>query len=183
MLKFVKATMVAAVAVLALAPSQPAAAQNNGNGNNKSGKMMVSRQRIKSQKIAFFTQELNLTSEEAAKFWPVYNKCFKEGMEARKITRESQRSLAKAAADSSSASDSEIRNLAETFYRNYEKEGTMAAKFFSEYQKVLPVKKAAMVSVVEERFKGVLIHQLRGRSPQNRQQNGQQHKQGNGAIN
>ena len=28
---------------------------------------------IMSQKIAFFTQELDLTPEEAQKFWPVYN--------------------------------------------------------------------------------------------------------------
>ncbi|WP_297332538.1 sensor of ECF-type sigma factor [Flavobacterium sp.] len=31
------------------------------------------RERIKALKVSFLTTELNLTSEEAAKFWPVYN--------------------------------------------------------------------------------------------------------------
>ncbi len=31
------------------------------------------KERIKALKVAFITDKLNLTSEEAAKFWPVYN--------------------------------------------------------------------------------------------------------------
>lgn len=31
------------------------------------------KERIKAQKIAFITEKLDLTSEEAQKFWPVYN--------------------------------------------------------------------------------------------------------------
>lgn len=31
------------------------------------------REQIKALKVSFFTTELNLTSEESAKFWPVYN--------------------------------------------------------------------------------------------------------------
>lgn len=33
-----------------------------------------SREKIKAYKIAFFTEQLQLSSEEATKFWPVYNK-------------------------------------------------------------------------------------------------------------
>ncbi len=32
------------------------------------------RERIKALKVAFFTQELNLTNKIAEKFWPIYNK-------------------------------------------------------------------------------------------------------------
>ena len=31
------------------------------------------RKEFEAQKIAFFTQEMELTPEEAAKFWPLYN--------------------------------------------------------------------------------------------------------------
>jgi hypothetical protein len=31
------------------------------------------RQRIESQRIAFITQRVHLTPDEATKFWPVYN--------------------------------------------------------------------------------------------------------------
>ncbi len=33
----------------------------------------ANRQRLDNYKIAFFTKRLNLTSQEAEKFWPVYN--------------------------------------------------------------------------------------------------------------
>ena len=34
----------------------------------------IEEEKIKALKIAFITEELNLTSNEAEKFWPVYNK-------------------------------------------------------------------------------------------------------------
>ena len=33
-----------------------------------------SKEKIKAFKVSYLTQELNLTSENAEKFWPVYNK-------------------------------------------------------------------------------------------------------------
>jgi hypothetical protein len=36
------------------------------------------REKIKALKVAFITKELNLTSGEAEKFWPVYNEYFAE---------------------------------------------------------------------------------------------------------
>lgn len=38
-----------------------------GQGNKEK------REQIKALKVSYFTTELNLTSDEAAKFWPVYN--------------------------------------------------------------------------------------------------------------
>jgi hypothetical protein len=48
-----------------------AQADNNGSG------------RMEAVKIAFITKELNLTPEEAQKFWPVYNNYFEEIKKAR----------------------------------------------------------------------------------------------------
>src|SRR6478672_1216789 len=39
--------------------------------------------RIEAIKVAFFTEQLNLTSEEAQKFWPLYNTYFAELKKAR----------------------------------------------------------------------------------------------------
>ena len=41
-------------------------------------------ERIQAEKIAFITQELDLTPEEAQVFWPVYNQCWKELLAANK---------------------------------------------------------------------------------------------------
>src|SRR6056297_4259926 len=43
--------------------------QSNAQESNKVSK----EQQIKDQKIAFFTDKIGLTPEEAEKFWPIYN--------------------------------------------------------------------------------------------------------------
>jgi hypothetical protein len=43
------------------------------------------REKIKQLKIAFLTTELNLSSEESAKFWPIYNAAENEIHEVNKI--------------------------------------------------------------------------------------------------
>jgi hypothetical protein len=45
------------------------------------------KERIKALKVAYITKELNLTSSEAEKFWPVYNEYFGE---IEKVVRESE---------------------------------------------------------------------------------------------
>lgn len=41
--------------------------------NAQNGRFSERKDQIKALKVAFITNELNLTSEEAEKFWPVYN--------------------------------------------------------------------------------------------------------------
>ena len=174
MVKFLKSITLtlAAVAAMAFGTSafaQNATKQNNATVQGKNGGMgmMINREKIKAQKIAFFTQELNLTSDEAAKFWPVYNQCWKEKMEAKHATHQSLKALSQAAKDANS-SDSDVKNLADAYHKNYEKELKLVSEHFAEYQKVLPIKKAALVTATEEKFKNNLIMQLRGKGNQQR---------------
>jgi Spy/CpxP family protein refolding chaperone len=44
--------------------------------------------KVQQLKIGFMTNELNLTAEEAQKFWPVYNAYSKESSQARKDNKE-----------------------------------------------------------------------------------------------
>src|SRR4051812_21621428 len=46
------------------------------------------REDIEAQKVAFITQKLNLTPEEAQKFWPVYNQYQDKIQELRKKRRQ-----------------------------------------------------------------------------------------------
>ena len=63
------------VAALMIAGSLNALAQEKFDDNWK--------ERMRSEKIAFLTLELNITPEEAQVFWPVYNKVQKELDQAR----------------------------------------------------------------------------------------------------
>ena len=114
---------------------------------------------IQSRKIAFFTKALDLNSEEAKVFWPVYDKCEKEMNTARKEMRKSAKALQEACKEGKA--DEEIRSLADTYYENLERVSSLQKLHYYEYQKVLPIKKAAMVRMVEERFMNSLIREWR----------------------
>ena len=51
------------------------------------------RKEIESQKIAFFTKELDLSPEEAVKFWPLYNEMGKKVREAEGEMRKKARDM------------------------------------------------------------------------------------------
>ncbi|MBQ1886401.1 MAG: hypothetical protein II157_04275 [Bacteroidales bacterium] len=151
--------------ILALAFCSAGFAQDNQNKNrqDKKEKFEQMMAEIQSRKIAFFTKHLKLTSEEAKVFWPVYEKCEAERNAARKEIRKSAWTLHKAVKEGN-ASDEEIRSMADTYYENLDREASLQKLHYYEYLKVLPVKKAAMVRVVEERFMNELLSQWRRQS-------------------
>jgi hypothetical protein len=56
-------------------------AQDDGDGNKEGAG------RIEALKIAFLTKKLNLSTEEAQKFWPIYNSYIKEVRQTRQEAR------------------------------------------------------------------------------------------------
>ena len=69
-------------------------------------------ERMMSEKIAFFTSELDLTPEEAQAFWPLYNKISKEKMESQKAMMTSYHALLKAL---ETGSDKEIDKFLDAY--------------------------------------------------------------------
>ncbi len=124
-------------------------------------KKMFNKDHNVSKKISFFTKLMYITPEEAQKFWPVYNACQQEMEKARKETRKSAFTLSKALKEGDKT-DEEISSLAETYYGNLDRENSLQKLHYAEFQKVLPIKKAARVRLLEEQFTRNLIMQLRG---------------------
>ncbi len=122
-------------------------------------------EQIQMQKIAFFTAELQLTTQEAEKFWPLYNKLWEERIRARKETMVALHKLTQAVEAEPAKGDSEIKKLSEIYLATYAMESELLKEHFSEFEKILPVKKAAKILYTEERFRRVLIKQLRHHSP------------------
>ena len=142
---------------IGLAQNENAGKKNDGRNKEKFEQMMAD---IQSRKIAFFTRQLHLTPEEAKVFWPVYDKCDAERNAVRKEIRKSAWALQKAVKEGN-ATDDEIKALADTYYENLDREASLQKLHYYEYQKVLPIKKAAMVRMVEERFMNDLLSQWR----------------------
>ena len=124
-------------------------------------KKYPSREELQSQKIAFFTQELDLTPEEAQKFWPVYNEAGKKLQAARKEINMCLKELHTALKSETPASDAEIKLLMGKYFKACEAEIETQSDNFEEIAKVIPIHKAAKTFSLEERFRVMLIKQLR----------------------
>src|SRR6187455_2970115 len=73
----------------ALVLSLAAAAQDDDLPQLPEGRL----EEIKAQKVAYLTQKMSLTTEEAQKFWPIYNE-YDKGLEAiRKERREAHKAM------------------------------------------------------------------------------------------
>lgn len=97
--------------------------------------------RIESLKIAFITRKLDLSPEEAQKFWPVYNKYAEE------LKKTHQ----------------ELRNNNGTEIEKEEKMLTLRKKYNLEFQKVLSSEKANNYFRVEKEFVMVLQKEMQKR--------------------
>lgn len=114
--------------------------------------------RWKAEKIAYLTDAMDLSSAEAEKFWPVYNKCECEKKKSFKAIIEAYKALDEALKNGKD--DSEIKNLLDKYLeaQNFGKD--IDRKYVAEYRKVLPDKKVAKLYVAEESFRRQQIHKL-----------------------
>jgi len=116
-------------------------------------------QRMRSEKIAFLTAEMELTPEEAQVFWPVYNEYQAQMFAATKASRESFMALDKSV--SSKFGDKEIEKLISQYIEADASRIAVAKKYLPEFYKVLPAEKVARLYIGEEKFRMSRIHRLR----------------------
>ena len=99
-------------------------------------------EKIQSLKIAFITQKLQLTPDEAQKFWPVYNQYDKEVH--------------------SIESDNDPNNPLDKDQKLLD----TRKKYLSSFQKILGQDKTNRLFNAEKDFRGLLIRRLQNRNPQ-----------------
>ena len=116
-------------------------------------------ERIRSEKIAYFTSELDLSPEEAQVFWPVYNEFWKEYQSAHGKVMEAFRALCDI--DENTA-DSKTESLIDNYVQAQKDESAVSARYSEKFKKVLPIKKVAKLYQAEETFRMKMIHNLRG---------------------
>lgn len=129
--------------------------------------------KIQSEKIAFFTNFLDLTPEEAQAFWPVYNNYTKEIQAAH---QESKKALFELRKDlkNNALSNSETEKYINQYVTALEKESSIPSNYVAKFKKILPVKKVSKIFIAEENFRMKLISQFRNRDndrPENRDGN------------
>ena len=137
------------------------------------------RDRIQSEHIAYLTSELELTPEEAEKFWPVYNKAHKEQMENNQEYRQALKNLKQVLKDGKG--ESEVKAALEAYNKAKDGQRNVLADYEKDFIKIIGVVKTAKLYVAEDSFRTRQIHNLTGGRGQqqpgvrplgNRQQNG-----------
>ncbi len=116
------------------------------------------KENIETQKIAFITKKIGLTSDEAQKFWPVYNAAQKEKQDVRKQRRETVKDRKKI----EDMTDAEVQKIMDAIFVAKQKELDIDKQYHAKYLAVLPVKKVAKLYQAEEEFKRILLERLKG---------------------
>lgn len=121
------------------------------------------RERIKTLKVAFITERLALTTEEAQEFWPVYNEHEQSTLQLRRKERQHFGSQMPFLAD---LSESEASKLLSDFQALQTEKHNLEQKFIQDLEDVLPSKKIILLLKAEEDFKKRLLQQVRKRRGQ-----------------
>lgn len=115
-------------------------------------------ERIKALKIAFITEQLQLTESEAQKFWPIYNTFESENQNIRKETRSKFRNI-----DFESMSDQEAKEHLEDWMASEEKKHELRQQFAKDLIKVLPAKKIIKLKATEDAFNRRMMQEMKKR--------------------
>lgn len=115
------------------------------------------KEKMKSEKIAFLTLEMNITPEEAQVFWPVYNQVEQEKDAALEQVIRSYKALS--AAVEQNADTEKLLQAYLTAQENLRKVDNDAP---DKYKAVLSAEKVARLFVAEEKFRRQHIRKLHG---------------------
>ena len=140
------------ILILVLAMIQPVFAQE--------GKGRPDFEKFKAMKIAFFTERLKLTTDEAEKFWPVFNEFDMKKDELRHESRKLHKNFME---NLETISDEEADKILADQIVLQKKEQALDQEYHEKFKKVLSSKKLMLLYLTEMHFKSYLLHQIRDR--------------------
>ncbi len=123
------------------------------------------KERIEALKISYITRALHLTPEEAQAFWPLYNE-YQDKLEV--LKKERRAATFERWKKDRDLSDAEIEEALDQYLAYNRKELDLQEEYIEKFKTVLPVKKVAQLIVAEERFKLVLLEELKKRRQMDR---------------
>lgn len=124
-------------------------------------KKRVKRSEIEAKKKAFILKTLNLSDEEEAKFWPVYQRYDQEMDAVRKQKRRIRHTLK----NDDVLSDDEVYNLTVKLLNLEANEAEIRLKYLTLFSNVVGKGKASLVFKAEEQFKRELFKSLKNNPP------------------
>jgi len=129
-----------------------------GQADKKGGKCPLDDEKIQAEKIAFITEKMDLTVQEAQQFWPVYNE-FNDKMDAlfkeeHKITKELKKGI-------DLLTDAEIETKLDRLLEIHSEKSELEQTYHEKYKSVLPIKKVASLYDADREFRKHLLHKYK----------------------
>ncbi len=118
------------------------------------------RERLNAYKIAFFTRRLNLTSQEAERFWPVYNQYQDEKNKIQIEKIEINRSFNM---HELNMSEKDLTEMGDRFVELEVREATLAKEFHGKIKQILPPVKVLRLYQAENQYRQQLLKELQER--------------------
>ena len=115
-------------------------------------------EQLKAKKIAFLSQRMKLTPEEAQVFWPVYNEFVakKEG-----LNKEQKELTKQILTERNDLSDKQKEEIADKIISIRLKNAQLESEYHEKFKAVLPIDKVLLLYQSENQFKSELIRQLK----------------------
>jgi Spy/CpxP family protein refolding chaperone len=117
-------------------------------------------ERFRAKKISFLTDKLQLTPEEAEKFWPIYHQSEEENWEAQFKRQQIEFQVQK---EDRNLTDKEIIALTKEMVETHKAEALVREKYNEKFLKVLPPRKVLILYQAEHQFLRQMLHDFRNR--------------------
>lgn len=123
-------------------------------------------ERLQSEHVAYLTNELELTPEEAQAFWPVYNKAQDEQRKNHCELSAAKKALKDAVKEGKG--ESELKKALTAYNKARASQRYVIGDYQSQFEKILGVEKTAKLYIAEDSFRTRQIHRLGdgGKGPQ-----------------
>jgi hypothetical protein len=142
------------ILIIALAVSVPRSGAQNQNF-----------EKFSTYKVGFFTKKINLTSEEAERFWPVYNDYQKQ---RNLIQREKMMIMRDFNMNESSLNDNQLEEMGDKLIKYISDESALTVSFHKKVKELLPPAKVIRYYQAENQYKIQLLKELQENKQQRR---------------
>lgn len=120
-------------------------------------------EKVRSLKIAYITQELELTAKEAEKFWPVYNEYDRKIRGLERNERMKVRTIIKESNDYKNLTDNQADEILNRIYKIEGQIFDTKKEMDQKLSKVISKKKILRLKHIEREFVRNLMNKLRSR--------------------
>ena len=120
-------------------------------------------EQIQVERIAYFTEKIGLTAEEAQLFWPVYNE-----MDNKRTALFEERAaiMQQFMNESAKISDKQLEEQLNRLAAIQQQELALPVEYDVKFRKVLPARKVMNLHVAEMGFRNYLLQTMRNRRPE-----------------